>query len=80
MYGSAVCFSTQFVIQVYILFLIPFSFQRSGNRVQSVLPLTAAMIFSATHTGDNEFELDGVPLGQVGRVWGKGGGDSECRE
>ena len=23
------------------------------------------MISSATHTGDNEFELDGVPLGQV---------------
>ena len=34
------------------------------------------MIFNATHTGDNEFELDGVPLGQVGKVWGKGGGDS----
>ena len=34
------------------------------------------MIFSATHTGDNEFELDGVPLGQVGRVWGESGGDS----
>ena len=31
------------------------------------------MISSATHTGDNEFELDGVPLGQVweelGEVW-----------
>ena len=24
------------------------------------------MISSATHTGDNKFELDGVPLGQVG--------------
>ena len=23
------------------------------------------------HTGDNEFELDGVPLGQVGRGWGE---------
>ena len=42
-------------------------FQRGGNRIQSVLPLTAAMIYNATHTGDNEFELDGVPLGQVGR-------------
>ena len=31
------------------------------------------MISSATHTGDNEFELDGVPLGQVGGVrCGKG--------
>ena len=30
------------------------------------------MIFSATHTGDNEFELDGVPLGQVGTVRGEG--------
>ena len=49
----------------------PPPFQQSGNRAQSVLPLTAAMIFSATHTGDNEFELDGVPLGQVGRVWGE---------
>ena len=49
----------------------PPPFQQSGNRVQSVLPLTAAMIFSATHTGENEFELDGVPLGQVGRVWGE---------
>ena len=26
------------------------------------------MISSATHTGDNEFELDGEPLGQVGRA------------
>ena len=25
------------------------------------------MIHNATHTGDNEFELDGVPLGQVRR-------------
>ena len=25
-------------------------------------------ISSATHTGDNEFELDRVPLGQVGSV------------
>ena len=49
----------------------PPPFQQSGNWAQSVLPLTAAMIFSATHTGDNEFELDGVPLGQVGRVWGE---------
>ena len=35
----------------------------------------AAMISSATLTGDNEFELDGVPLRQMGRggVWcGKG--------
>ena len=29
-------------------------------------------ISSATHVGDNEFELDGVPLGQVGSVWGDG--------
>ena len=29
------------------------------------------MIYNATHTGDNEFELDGVPLGQVGRGWGE---------
>ena len=50
----------------------PLSSQRSGNRIQSVLPLTAAMIYNATHTGDNEFELDGVPLGQVGRGWGEG--------
>ena len=26
------------------------------------------MISSATHTGDNEFELDRVPVGQVGGV------------
>ena len=25
---------------------------------------------SATHAGNNEFELDGLPLGQVGSVWG----------
>ena len=25
----------------------------------------------ATHTGDNEFELDGEPLGQVERRWGE---------
>ena len=29
-------------------------------------------ISSATHTGDNEFELDRVPLGQVGSVLGDG--------
>ena len=29
-------------------------------------------ISSATHTGDNEFELDRVPLGQVGSVLGYG--------
>ena len=53
--------------------ILPFLRQRGGNRVQSVLPLTAAMISSATHTGDNEFELDGVPLGQVRGVrCGKG--------
>ena len=33
------------------------------------------MIFRATHTGDNEFELDGVPLGQVGSGCSEGGGD-----
>ena len=42
------------------LYTFPISFQRSGNWVQSVIPLTAAMICNATHTGDNEFELDGV--------------------
>ena len=30
------------------------------------------MIFSATHTGDYEFELDRVPLGQVRWVWSRG--------
>ena len=49
------------------LYTFPLPFQRSGNRVQSVIPLTAAMIYNATHTGDNEFELDGVPLVQVRR-------------
>ena len=29
-------------------------------------------ISSATHTGDNEFELDRMPLRQVGSVWGDG--------
>ena len=29
-------------------------------------------IYSATHTGGNEFELDRVPLGQVGSVLGDG--------
>ena len=29
-------------------------------------------ISSATHTGDNEFELDRVTLGQVGSVLGDG--------
>ena len=29
-------------------------------------------ISSATHTGSNEFELDGLPLGQVGSVCGDG--------
>ena len=38
-----------------------------GSRVS----LTVLMIFSATHTGDNEFKLDRVPLGQVRWVWSK---------
>ena len=29
-------------------------------------------ISSATHTGNNEFELDGLPLGQVGSMCGDG--------
>ena len=37
--------------------------------VQSVLPLTASIISSATHTVDNRLELDGVPHA-VGRVCG----------
>ena len=37
---------------------------------QSVLPLTASIISSATYTGDNGLELDAVPLGQAGRVCG----------
>ena len=36
---------------------------------QSVLPLTASIISSATHTGDNGLELDGVAHA-VGRVCG----------
>ena len=42
---------------------------------KGVLPLTVAMISSATHTGDNNFELDGVPLGQVGRGGVRSGKD-----
>ena len=67
----------------YTLLLFPHSFQKVEVSSKDVLPLTAAMISSATHTGDNEFDLDGMPLGQVGKglcgVWGgeseEGGGD-----
>ena len=38
--------------------------------IQSVLPLTASIISSATYTGDNGLELDAVLLGQAGRVCG----------
>ena len=34
--------------------------------------LSLSHISSATYTGDNEFELDRVPLGQVESVWGDG--------
>ena len=62
----------------YTLLLFPHSFRKVEVSSKGVLPLTVAMISSATDTGDNNFELDRVPLGQVGKgrcgVWG---GESE---
>ena len=67
----------------YTLLVFPHSFRKVKVSSKGVLPLTAAMISTTTHTGDNICELDRVPLGQVGKgrcgVWGgeseEGGGD-----
>jgi replication factor A2 len=39
--------------------------KKKGSRNQSIIPVTSAIIHGANHTGDNEFELDGVQLSLV---------------
>ena len=73
-YGNSVGFyySITDTSHVCRMFPFPLPFQHNGIWFQSILPLTAAMISSATHTGD-KFEQGATGTGGEGEGSGGGG-------